>query len=772
MTSQSYSDSHSPSGDSVEFTPEDQLLLYGAYKQATKGDVNTLKPAFFDISARSKWQAWANLRGKSKEEASEIYVNLVVKSLTRPASHPEHIMLADEILQRPSTPPPPLPILLQQKLDEKEPEPVQYVTSNSSNISDQHLHLQPTRKGSIALSTGVRSSAPSVYELASESLVDGEVEESTTTIDIQRREFTETVVEEEIIDDDDDDYADEVQKATSSLSPPLSRNEDATCQTREPVHTEQAGDGTNDGEDDEVYQSSEEYDEDDSDESSVTLAPVPSQQIKREVVPHQQVLVNTDLDTAARANRHHSREDDFVDEGVFEEEEKDEHVAQDQGLLGSIEVLDMTGDKEEEKILAKSPISRNGSISSGYGGSVLSDKESTLSYRNTLDMLISDQNKESKIGLTSPHVEPYRVNFMQDASISPLDLNIHKDEHEQSRRNSNQHAADAPTRQDTPAVSSAPQSPVSVSASLVQSSQPSSSASATTAPVDEPVCPVSKKTASSGGVCPAAMFAQARAAAAAAAENGPSPATSTEAKGSTNSHTNNEASSSSSSSPTIIPRSASEPVHAPESESSASSSTPSTVTAAANPGKRLGQGIVNRFTALRSSLAAVSARASALSGGSSSTATVDPNAVVVKDPVTHQSVTVVCPHLKSTRELETEVIRLQTEVSVLHERLDLLQESLKLKSESRKLEQRSVRGVLKMMLRQGLINAALLLIVFAILYKRRSPIAYAILAYIGHSKKEGEASWRAFMRWSADLVRTGQKNQQYVLRAGRRNGYW
>ncbi|KAF9387436.1 hypothetical protein BGX21_000547 [Mortierella sp. AD011] len=744
MTSQSYSDSHSPSSDAVEFTPEDQLLFYGAYKQATKGDVNTLKPAFFDISARSK-----------------------------PASHPEHIMLADEILQRPSTPPPPLPILLQQKLDEEEPEPVQDVASNSSNISDQHLHLQPTRKGSIALSTGVRSSAPSVYELASESLVDGEVEESTTGIDVLRRELTETVVEEEIIDDDDDDYADEVQKATSSLSPPSSQSEDATRQTSEPVHTEQAADGTNDDEDDEVYQSSEEYDESDSDESSTTLAPVPSQQIKRKVVPQQQVLVNTDLDTRARANRNHSREDDFVDEGVFEEEEKDEHVAQDQGLVGSIEVLDMPG---EEKILAKSPISRNGSISSGYGGSILSDKESTLSYRNTLDMLVSGQNKEFKTGLTSPHVEPYRVNFMQDASISSLDLNIHKDEHEQSRRNSNQHATDAPTRQDTPAVSSAPQSPVSVSASLVQSSQPSSppsSSSATTAPVDEPVCPVSKKTASSGGVCPAAMFAQARAAAAsAAAENGTPPATSAEAKESTNSHTDGEASSSSSSHATAIPPSASEPVHASESESTAPSSTPSTITAAANPGKRLGQGIVNRFTALRSSLAAVSARASALSGGSSSIATVDPNAVVVKDPVTHQSVTVICPHLKSTRELETEVIRLQTEVSVLHERLDLLQESLKLKSESRKLERRSVRGVLTMMLRQGLINAALLLIVFAILYKRRSPIAYAILAYIGHSKKEGEASWRAFMRWSADLVRTGQKNQQYVLRAGRRNGYW
>ncbi|KAF9352786.1 hypothetical protein BGX26_009435 [Mortierella sp. AD094] len=792
MTSQGYNDNHSPSSDVVDFTPEDQLLLYGAYKQATKGDVKGPKPTFFDITARSKWQAWANLRGKSKDEACEIYVDLVVKSLTRPGSHPDHIMLADEILQRPSTPPPPPP--LQQILLEKEPEPIHNVTSNSSNISDQHLQLQPRRKGSISLSigSGVRSSAPSVYELASESLVDGEPEDSSAALDAPYREFTETVVEEEILDDDE--YADEVQKVTSSISPPLSRSEDATHRIRETVHREQSGHGTDDEEeDDEVYQSSEEYDEGESDESSFThdSVPEPSQQIKDKLVPQQQALVDTNQDTPVRANRLQSREDDFVDEGVFEEEEKDEHVAQDQGLLGSpesVEVIDLNSDKEEEKILSKSPISRSGSVSSGYGGSVLSDKESTLSYSNTIDMLFNGQNKESKISLTSPHVEPYRVNIMHDASVSPLDLNIRKDEHEQSRRNSNQPTTDASTRHDTPAVSSAPQSSVSVSVPLVQSSQPSSSASssasstalsspsssATMAPVDEPVCPVSKKTASSGGVCPAAMFAQARAAAA-AAENGTSLAPSAKVKESTNSHTNSVATSSSSPPTTIPLRSSTEPVHAPESESPApSSSTSSTVTAATNQGKRLGQGIVDRFSAFRSSLAAVSARAasSALSGGSSSTATIDPNAVVVKDPVTQQSVTVVCPHLKTTRELETEVIRLQTDISVLHERLDLLQESLKLKSESRKLERRSVRGVVKMVLRQGLINAILLLIVFAILYKRRSPIAYAILAYIGHSKKEGEAGWRAFMRWTADLVRSGQRNQQYVLRAGRRNGYW
>ncbi|KAF9198483.1 Acyl-CoA binding domain containing 5 [Haplosporangium sp. Z 27] len=749
MTSQAYNSS----SDAIEFTPEDQLLLYGAYKQATKGDVKGLKPTFFDISARSKWQAWANLRGKSVEEASNIYVDLVIKSLTKPGSNPEHIMLADEILQRPSTPP-----LLQQP---EEP------TNNATSItSDQHLQVHPRRKGSVSLSvgSGSRASAPSVYELARESLANGESEDTSAAADSPYHEFIETLVEEEIIDDDE--YAAEVEKATSSRSPPGKVTTYGSIEQNNQAEHK----SDDEEEDDEVYQSSEEYDEGDSDESSITHVSVldPSSQTKETPQrPSQDIVTVT--------TRRHDNDDDFLDEGVFEEEEKDEELAQEQHLLGSpepVEDINLTSDKEEEKILAKSPVSRHGSISSGYGGSVLSDKESSLSFSNTIDMLIGGQNRKSEINLTSPPVEPYRVNVMQHAPVSPLDL------HDQNTSVSSQHAVTTPTatRHDTPAISSVQSSPVPVSANPIQTSQTSSSApstslpspssSATAVPVDEPVCPVSKKTASSGGVCPAAMFAQARAAA--ANENG-NPSTQA-----SNTHNNNGTTSSAPSSTTIHQRSATLPVHSPPSESITPSSPPSATSTMTNQGKRIGQGIVSRFTAFKSSLAAVSARAasSALSSGSSSTPTIDPNAVVVKDPITNQTVTIVCPHLKSTQELESEVIRLQTDISVLHERLDILQESLKLKSESRALERRSVRGIVKLVLRQGLINAILLLIVFAVLYKRRSPIAFAILAYIGHSKKEGEAGWRAFMRWCADMFRTGQRNQQYMLRAGRRNGYW
>lgn len=56
------------------------LQLYSLYKQATSGDVNTERPSNpFDFVNKAKHDAWAALKGKSKEEAMKEYVNLVDK---------------------------------------------------------------------------------------------------------------------------------------------------------------------------------------------------------------------------------------------------------------------------------------------------------------------------------------------------------------------------------------------------------------------------------------------------------------------------------------------------------------------------------------------------------------------------------------------------------------------------------------------------------------------------------------------------------------------
>lgn len=58
---------------------EDLLKLYGLYKQATEGDNETERPGGFDFKAAAKYNAWLNLKGLSKEEAANQYLELVNK---------------------------------------------------------------------------------------------------------------------------------------------------------------------------------------------------------------------------------------------------------------------------------------------------------------------------------------------------------------------------------------------------------------------------------------------------------------------------------------------------------------------------------------------------------------------------------------------------------------------------------------------------------------------------------------------------------------------
>ena len=58
---------------------EELLQLYGLYKQATEGDNETERPGGFDFKAAAKYNAWMNVKGKSKEEATEQYIQLVDK---------------------------------------------------------------------------------------------------------------------------------------------------------------------------------------------------------------------------------------------------------------------------------------------------------------------------------------------------------------------------------------------------------------------------------------------------------------------------------------------------------------------------------------------------------------------------------------------------------------------------------------------------------------------------------------------------------------------
>ena len=51
------------------------LQLYGLYKQGSNGDATGERPGMTDFVARAKWDAWAALKGTSRAQAMQRYVD-------------------------------------------------------------------------------------------------------------------------------------------------------------------------------------------------------------------------------------------------------------------------------------------------------------------------------------------------------------------------------------------------------------------------------------------------------------------------------------------------------------------------------------------------------------------------------------------------------------------------------------------------------------------------------------------------------------------------
>lgn len=64
-------------GLSEKPTDSELLQLYSFFKQGTVGDCNTTRPGLLDFKGKAKWDSWNALKGKSKEQAMEDYVELV-----------------------------------------------------------------------------------------------------------------------------------------------------------------------------------------------------------------------------------------------------------------------------------------------------------------------------------------------------------------------------------------------------------------------------------------------------------------------------------------------------------------------------------------------------------------------------------------------------------------------------------------------------------------------------------------------------------------------
>ena len=64
--------------EQVAGLPDDKKLeIYGLFKQATVGDVNTSRPGMLDFKGKAKWDAWEAKKGMSSDDAKAAYVDLV-----------------------------------------------------------------------------------------------------------------------------------------------------------------------------------------------------------------------------------------------------------------------------------------------------------------------------------------------------------------------------------------------------------------------------------------------------------------------------------------------------------------------------------------------------------------------------------------------------------------------------------------------------------------------------------------------------------------------
>jgi diazepam-binding inhibitor (GABA receptor modulator, acyl-CoA-binding protein) len=53
------------------------LKIYALYKQATEGDVEGKRPGFTDMVGRAKFDAWAEQKGTSNDDAMQAYIDLI-----------------------------------------------------------------------------------------------------------------------------------------------------------------------------------------------------------------------------------------------------------------------------------------------------------------------------------------------------------------------------------------------------------------------------------------------------------------------------------------------------------------------------------------------------------------------------------------------------------------------------------------------------------------------------------------------------------------------
>jgi diazepam-binding inhibitor (GABA receptor modulating acyl-CoA-binding protein) len=79
MTLQAQFDQAQADSKNLPERPDNMTLLkiYALYKQASAGDAEGSRPGFTDMVGRAKFDAWAAIKGTSKEDAMQQYIDLI-----------------------------------------------------------------------------------------------------------------------------------------------------------------------------------------------------------------------------------------------------------------------------------------------------------------------------------------------------------------------------------------------------------------------------------------------------------------------------------------------------------------------------------------------------------------------------------------------------------------------------------------------------------------------------------------------------------------------
>ncbi|CAN0106250.1 unnamed protein product, partial [Heterosigma akashiwo] len=62
---------------SLQMSNDQQLNLYGLFKQAQHSDCDTPKPSLINMRDRAKWAAWNERRGVPRARAMAMYLDVV-----------------------------------------------------------------------------------------------------------------------------------------------------------------------------------------------------------------------------------------------------------------------------------------------------------------------------------------------------------------------------------------------------------------------------------------------------------------------------------------------------------------------------------------------------------------------------------------------------------------------------------------------------------------------------------------------------------------------